>query len=248
MENQEPVNLEQPVVSNSKSIIYVVVGVIAILVIGGGIYYYLNSNKSAENLKSTDLNTKVEIKDQEIVNIQEPIAVNNPVEVKNETKVETTAPVVENAEKVLSGDEMDISGIVNSIKKMKDIVSKKDVTLFLDSQSIFYDPKGTDLADLKEQIEGKMANNIWQTYNDIYNNINYDSLNKDLQNCKFYEKQPNKSYDRAAVCNVTLMIPKMVGNNDPVADGSTYNLKIKLTKKTDVWYMLAPTIFDLENI
>lgn len=70
MENQEPVNLEQPVVSSSKNIIFIVVGIIVLLIIGGGIYFYLNSKSEIKNLKSIDLNPKVEINDH-IVSIQE---------------------------------------------------------------------------------------------------------------------------------------------------------------------------------
>jgi hypothetical protein len=140
--------------------------------------------------------------------------------------------------------DVDIPEIVSTIKKMRDIVVKKDANSFLATQVRFYTKDSTDIQDMKSQLEGARGFAVWQIFIDIYTNINYDSLEKDMT-CEFIEKQEGKTFERASICHIPLTIPKTPENKDPLAGGS-YSLKVTFSKTNNEWHMLAPTVFDLK--
>ncbi len=211
----------------SKSTIWaIVIVVVVILLAGGGYYYYQSNNKNMNtnqvpNTQGQDQNSAT-----------------------NNADINTTAPADQTANENPSTNS-DISGIINAVQNMKDIVSKKDVEAFITAQSVFYKPGSSNLSDLKSQMEGKTAANLWQVYSDIYNNINFSTLEKDLASCEFHGGKAGYSFDQAASCQITLTIPKTEGNVDPLADGSTYTLKVLFARANNSWYMIAPIMTDL---
>ena len=253
IQNQEPVSSQpnMPIdninvnTPKSKSTIWVSIAVLIVIILAGGGYYFyhLNNNKNIDanqalNNQNLDQNNLVN-KDLPVV----PISANTDANVNN-NGISADQNAVINKDISKNPVDTNVAGMMNAIKNIKDIISKKDKQAFFDFQSIFYKKNSTVFADLQSTFTDKIAPFIWQTYGDIFSNFDLGVLAKDLANCKITGKRDGYTFDQLASCQTTLAVPKNSASMDPLADGSTNNLQIKFAEANGVWYVLAPQLSD----
>ena len=232
LQNQNPnIQPSMPTTEIPKSkgaIIAIIIIVVIVLLLLVGYYFYQSNNKTNMNTNQVPNTQNTETTGQNVVDNQ-PLPTNTEnVVVTPPNETASTTP--------------EISGMVSAVKNMKDIVSKKDVQAFLATQSIFYKSGSSNFAELKSTFDGKMASFVWQTFNDIFSSIDFSILEKDLASCRFTEGKEGYSFDQMAVCYTTLTMPKIADSANPLADGSTYDVKMMFARAKNVWYMFAPEI------
>ena len=217
-----------PMTSPAKKSPVAAIGIGIVLVLAAVAFYLYHSKKAAVSVTDAPSSTATSTAPADDTTTQT-------------STTDTPAPAVTAAAPTsASASDPDFGALVNTTLAFKTIVANKDVA-GLEATSAQFGPV---TADMKSELaDPKLSGMIWGVFSAIFSGVDQVSLNSGLT-CKFYEKTPGKTYDRAAVCHIATTLAPSPDVSAFITAGPA-TLKLTFSKLSGTWYLNPPTSDDI---